>query len=106
MCMFHVQAMHDFVGRCLDKNPNARMRPGELLQHPFLERARDNVYLAHRLLGAAPQQQLRAPRMSSDSQPTASEVSALPAKNGKGIYDISLQCHPELLRNSGAQPPR
>ena len=63
----HAQAMHDFTGRCLDKNPGARLSPGELLQHPFLERARDNVYLAHRLLGAAPQQQLRATRRSSDS---------------------------------------
>ena len=73
-CMAYVQAMHDFVARCLDKNPNARMRPGELLQHPFLERANDNVYLAHRLLGAAPQQQLRATRRSSDSIASASEV--------------------------------
>ncbi len=69
----HGQAMHDFTARCLDKNPGARLRPGELLQHPFLERARDNVYLAHRLLGAAPQQQLRATRRSSDSI-AASEV--------------------------------
>ncbi len=66
--------MHDFTARCLDKNPSARMTPGELLKHPFLERSRDNVYLAHRLLGAAPQQQLRATRRSSDSLAPESEV--------------------------------
>ena len=70
----NMQAMHDFTARCLDKNPSARMTPGELLKHPFLERAQDNVYLAHRLLGAAPQQQLRATRRSSDSLAPESEV--------------------------------
>ena len=73
----YVQAMHDFTARCLDKNPSARMTPGELLKHPFLERARDNVYLAHRLLGAAPQQQLRSTRRSSDSLAPDSEVRLL-----------------------------
>lgn len=71
--------MHDFTARCLGKNPNARSTPGDLLKHPFLERARDSTYLSHRLLGAAPQSQLRSAmsfKQSSDGTPHASEVTA------------------------------
>ena len=87
------QAMHDLIARCLDKNPTARLSPAELLRHPFLERARDNVYLAHRLLGAAPQQQLRATRRSSDSL-AASDVSgavALLLRHARQPCPLSLR---------------
>ena len=69
--------MHDFTARCLNKNANARPTAGELLKHPFLEKAHDNVYLARRLLGSAPQQQLRSTKsfaQSSDGDPHTSEV--------------------------------
>ena len=75
--MLTLQAMHAFTARCLDKNANARPTAGELLKHPFLEKAHDNVYLARRLLGSAPQQQLRSAKsfaQSSDGDPHASEV--------------------------------
>lgn len=68
--------MHAFTARCLDKNANARPTAGELLKHPFLEKAHDNVYLARRLLGSVPQQQRSAKSFaqSSDGDPHASEV--------------------------------
>lgn len=83
--------MHDFTAHCLDKNPNARLSPAELLKHPFLERARDNVYMAHRLLGAAPQQQLRSTRsfaVFSDGTPRASEVRASTVMAVTGVRGI------------------
>ena len=74
--MLKLQAMHAFTARCLDKNANARPTAGELLKHPFLEKAHDNVYLARRLLGSAPQQQRSAKSFaqSSDGDLHASEV--------------------------------
>ncbi len=43
--------MHDFVAKCLDKDAMARSGAGELLKHPFLKRAKDERFLAQRLLG-------------------------------------------------------
>lgn len=48
------QAMHDFVAKCLNKDPAARMSAAELLRHPFLAHAKDERYLAHHLLGPSP----------------------------------------------------
>jgi hypothetical protein len=45
--------MHDFVAKCLDKDAMARLGAGELLKHPFLKRAKDECFLAQRLLGRA-----------------------------------------------------
>ena len=45
------QAMHDFVAKCLNKDPAARMSASELLRHPFLAHAKDERYLAQYLLG-------------------------------------------------------
>ena len=50
-CFWIEQAMHDFVARCLHKDADARGSASELLQHPFLKRARGERYLAQRLLG-------------------------------------------------------
>ncbi|BDA47110.1 probable serine/threonine-protein kinase OSR1 at N-terminal half [Coccomyxa sp. Obi] len=47
------QAMHDFVAKCLDKEAMARLGAAELLKHPFIKRAKDERYLAQRLLGQA-----------------------------------------------------
>ncbi|EIE21776.1 kinase-like protein, partial [Coccomyxa subellipsoidea C-169] len=47
------QAMHDFVAKCLDKDAMARSGAAELLKHPFLKRAKDERFLAQRLLGRA-----------------------------------------------------
>lgn len=45
------QAMHDFVAKCLDKEAMARLDAADLLKHPFIKRAKDERYLAQRLLG-------------------------------------------------------
>ena len=48
------QAMHDFVAKCLNKDPTGRLSASELLRHPFLAHAKDERYLAHHLLGPSP----------------------------------------------------
>jgi len=94
--------MHDFTAHCLDKNPNARLSPAELLKHPFLERARDNIYMAHRLLGAAPQQQLRSTRsfaVFSDGTPRASEVRASTVMADTGVRGIIGPTLPPIVKH-------
>lgn len=46
-----MQAMHDFVAKCLDKDAMARSGAADLLKHPFLKRAKDESFLAQLLLG-------------------------------------------------------
>lgn len=48
-----MQAMHEFVAKCLDKEAMARSGAAELLKHPFIKRAKDERFLAQRLLGQA-----------------------------------------------------
>lgn len=46
--------MKDLVARCLQKDPRVRPTAAQLLEHKFFKIARDEEFLARRLLDDAP----------------------------------------------------
>ena len=77
------QAMHDFVAKCLNKDPAGRLSASELLRHPFLAHAKDERYLAQHLLGP--------PGPAAAAKPARTLLSRMPGGDTALVRRLSLR---------------